>query len=346
MEISVLATKCRFCGEEVGRPREEQRTLTIEDLGGETIRHYAPSNSVMEALEAFRSEESFRKEHLSKEPKKRQSIFGRQASSIPEGNSSEIPETQLPPLDAYSRSLAAGLGISPTLAKTTPRRARKSSASLPVWARNTIALGVAGLIVFFLGLIGFQAAPKIRAMVISRNEQLPAPRNPAIALIESGADPLDILDVAARHQRKYDNAESRQTLEEAKKRVKEHVESLLSRNPYDRKNLSTAWDVVSKAHSTYPSEDLLQLKNRVSAEVRLYGAMLLKTDLDSKPPVAEFLMVDPDMKESHITVKEGDFFWNNRFQLTLVKRDEVCIVDTAYDNRKLRCNKATGITKF
>ena len=57
MEISVLATKCRYCGEEVGRPRDETRSLSISDLGGETVQHYAPSSSVMEALEAFRSEE-------------------------------------------------------------------------------------------------------------------------------------------------------------------------------------------------------------------------------------------------------------------------------------------------
>ena len=56
MAISVLAVKCRFCGEEGGKPKEEQRTLSINDLGGEIIHHRAPSGSVMEALEAFRVE--------------------------------------------------------------------------------------------------------------------------------------------------------------------------------------------------------------------------------------------------------------------------------------------------
>ena len=57
MSIPVLAVKCRFCGEEVGRPRDETRKLSISDLGGQDSTMYAPSSSVMEALEAFRTEE-------------------------------------------------------------------------------------------------------------------------------------------------------------------------------------------------------------------------------------------------------------------------------------------------
>ena len=53
-EISVLATRCRFCGEEVGRPRDEARQLSIDDLGGENVTLYAPSGNVMDALESFR----------------------------------------------------------------------------------------------------------------------------------------------------------------------------------------------------------------------------------------------------------------------------------------------------
>ena len=58
MTISVLATKCRYCGEDVGKPKEEQRELSVNDLGGENVHHRAPSGSVMEALESFRLEDA------------------------------------------------------------------------------------------------------------------------------------------------------------------------------------------------------------------------------------------------------------------------------------------------
>lgn len=343
MEISVLATKCRFCGEEVGRPREEQRTLTIEDLGGETIEHYAPSNSVMEALEAFRSEESFRKSKAAAEAKKKSSIFGRHR--IPEEeDTSEIPETKLPPLDAYSRSLAAS--VAPPSAKSySPYRQKPQGHGLPDWYRSAVILTFALIVIAIIAFAGMKAAPKIRAMISTQNENQFMPPNPAISMLESGEDLVEVLDVAVKHQRKYDNPESRATLEDVKTKLKKHIEELLAQNPFDQNNLSKAWEKASKAYNYCPSEDLLELKNKVSSEVRLYGAMLLNTDVDSKPPVAEFSLVGPDTKEIHITVKEGESFCENRFQLTLVKRDEVCLIDALY-NRKLRCNKATGITRF
>jgi len=344
MEISVLATKCRFCGEEVGRPREEQRTLTIEDLGGETIEHYAPSNSVMEALEAFRSEESFRKSRAAVEAKKKPSIFGRHRISEEKEDTSEIPETKLPPLDAYSRSLAASVAP-PPVKSYSPYKRKLRDGGLPDWYRSAAIFIFSAIVIAVIAFAGIKSAPKIRAMISSQNENQFMPPNPAISLLESGEDLVEVLDVAVKHQRKYDNPESRATLEDIKNKVKRHIEELLAQNPFDQNNLSKAWEKASKAYNYCPSEDLLELKNKVSAEVRLYGAMLLNTDVESKPPVAEFSLVGPDTKEIHVTVKEGDFFCENRFQLTLVKRDEVCLIDTLY-NRKLRCNKATGITRF
>ena len=55
--ISVLATKCKFCGDPVGRPRDENRKLTVDDLGGESASEFTRSEDVMEALEAYRREE-------------------------------------------------------------------------------------------------------------------------------------------------------------------------------------------------------------------------------------------------------------------------------------------------
>ena len=57
MPISVLAIRCRYCGAEVGRPRKEQETYTIADLGGEKVGTYTVSGNVTDALESFMMEE-------------------------------------------------------------------------------------------------------------------------------------------------------------------------------------------------------------------------------------------------------------------------------------------------
>src|SRR5690606_34714265 len=103
MEIRVLATKCRFCGENVGRPRDEVRALSIDDLGGETIRHYAPSSSVMEAIEAFRSETEASNPQV--DDAGRKSIFGRKGKK--DATPAPTGADGLPTLDERSQVLAS-----------------------------------------------------------------------------------------------------------------------------------------------------------------------------------------------------------------------------------------------
>ena len=46
MPISILATRCRHCGQKVDRPRDEGRRLTIATLGGTAHESYVPLGSV------------------------------------------------------------------------------------------------------------------------------------------------------------------------------------------------------------------------------------------------------------------------------------------------------------
>lgn len=346
MEISILATKCRFCGEDVGRPREEQRKLTVEDLGGETIEHYAPSSSVMEALEAFRSEEALRRKQTGQ---KKSSIFSRQSRVEQVPSVGQPLKTGLPPLDAYSRSLASTGGLSRTsvVAKRRVNRRVSRTFSASPWMRMVLWVLAAAVAAALLYLALMKGVPRIRALVLARSSPtVDAPQNPAAVMLESDASPLEILEAAVTHQRRYDNAENREIVEKAAARVEEYVAGLLAKNPYDRENLRQAWDMASKAHAVSPTNRLLDLKNRVSAEVRIYSAMLVNAEPEAKPPHAVLRIVDSDMNETEVTVREGESFLEGRFQLTLVKRDEVCLVDTAYGERKLRCNKVGGIVRF
>ena len=60
-DISVWATKCKFYGSEVGRPRMRETRLTLKDLGGESCSTHRVSKHVMGAMGAFRYDEVYAK---------------------------------------------------------------------------------------------------------------------------------------------------------------------------------------------------------------------------------------------------------------------------------------------
>ena len=58
-DISIWATKCKFCGSEVGRPRMREDRLTVKDLGGESPSTHRVSKHVMGAIGSFRYDEVY-----------------------------------------------------------------------------------------------------------------------------------------------------------------------------------------------------------------------------------------------------------------------------------------------
>ena len=162
MEISVLATKCRYCGASVGRPRDEPRSLTIGDLGGEHFVHYAPSSSVMEALESFRAEET--------------TSDGGTAdiqSDSGEDREGEEHSTALPELDERSRALASVALPSQSSVSRYQKAPQK-----PTWMRKVAYLG-AFIAALALGPTGNLRAPAMRlgkTWMIGFNEEAYAER--------------------------------------------------------------------------------------------------------------------------------------------------------------------------
>ncbi|MBM3289605.1 MAG: hypothetical protein FJY92_05590, partial [Candidatus Hydrogenedentes bacterium] len=190
MEISVLATKCRFCGESVGRPRDETRSLSIDDLGGETIRHYAPSSSVMEAMEAFRSEHDFKSNPPEDAQPERKSLFG-MSSKKKGGAGPQTDADGLPQLDERSQALAS-LAM-PTTKPTTIKMPKGPS---PAARAMQIGGMVVGAIVL---LLVANYAYKFATRPVA-----PGPRaqvNPAEAIIAKGGDPKEAVIEAAKAMR-------------------------------------------------------------------------------------------------------------------------------------------------
>ena len=57
--ISIWATKCKFCGSKVGRPKMREAKLTLKDLGGEAHDKHKVSKHVMSAIGTFRYDEVY-----------------------------------------------------------------------------------------------------------------------------------------------------------------------------------------------------------------------------------------------------------------------------------------------
>lgn len=339
MEISVLATKCRFCGEEVGRPKDEQRHFTVEDLGGETVEHYAPSSSVMEALETFRSDETVRS---ALKGQKKTSIFRRSAKEKAEKEAVQGLRSGLPELDAHGRALAS---VKPIGRQQTPgRRARG-----PSWTKKVGAFAVLVAAILILWFGGVKVAAVIKDFVAKDTTTNPVVQrvpNPAVAILNGEGDPLAALEAALKHRRSHDSPEARNTLERARAYTEKKVFDLLNAEPYSRDNYQRATKLVNTAHQVDPCDRFAELKATLLAEICAYRVQLKSSDTTVSPPQATLVLQDTNFIATEVTVKEGETVLDGRFKVYLIMGDEVRLTDSLRNNRKLVLRKYGELTPY
>lgn len=338
MQISVLATKCRYCGEEVGRPKEEQRQLTIESMGGEHIEHYAPSSSVMEALESFRSEEVTDK---AVNATRRSLIFRRK----PGPKASAGKGGGLPELDAQSLQLAGG-GQGRTVSSRIVRGSAKprrgvSSSDLTRWA-GYAAIAIAALLVLYYG--GGVAIRAVKAMRTMDTPAIVSSANPAVRMLEAGEPIMAVLTQASLYHRKNDTPESEAVLNDVRARVVEEVRGLLDADPFDRRNLRSALRMANEANQADPNSVFTDLKREVDEEHRVYATMLLDATADTSPPVAVFRITDASKRNVDVQAAQGETFLDGRFRIDLVRPNVVHLIDLERGDRRLRARKLSEIT--
>jgi hypothetical protein len=310
--ISVLATKCRFCGESVGRPKDETRSLSIEDLGGETVVHYAPSSNVMEALEAFRMEEG--PAAAPPEPKKK-TLFGKKAAST-ESNSGIKSDHGLPELDERSKALASLMVPSRTVA--SPKTHDTS------WMKKVAFLGgfIAVVVILYFGSI--QVSAVIRGWGADDSAKMKY-TNPAIAMIKSGAPAMDIHREAYKAVQKDDSPENQQILADARKQVTEEIQALLSSPTVTLHGLRAASNLAAQALADDKGTEIQELKAQVDAENSAFAMSLVSTDTKASPPTAILRLSDRSQK----TVTQGETF-GDRFVVKVITDKYVRLVDTKY----------------
>lgn len=272
MSISVLATKCRFCGEPVSRPREETRRLSITDLGGESnAKQVVPSDHVLDALESFRRE-----------------VIG---DSDP-GGSPEVPA-----LDLAHQALASAVQAPST--SISRKRAMVARRQAPTWHKPAMIVGaIIVVIVLGFGLKKVLSGHKSQGFVDDGN-------NPAVSILKSGGPGLDAVRAASTALRSADTPANRVVFDDACEKLKQDAEALLNTNPLDVSRLQEASTLVNQAmaiDSTVPA--IQDLKKEVDEDV--YAYKLSVAELDPAEGKVILNVVYPDWPSDLVIKKKGE----------------------------------------
>jgi hypothetical protein len=323
MEISVLATKCRFCGETVGRPRDESRSLSIDDLGGETIRHYAPSSSVMEAMEAFRSEHDFKSNPPEDAGQERKSLFGI-STKKKAGPGHGTEGAGLPQLDERSQALAS-LAL-PTTKPTTFKKPKGPSMS-------TRAMQIGGIVIGLIVLL-FAANYAYKYVTRPSVEVTRVNRNPAEAILAHGGDPTQAVIEAAKALRLEKHSKNEETLKTAHARFQEKIDGLLNASPWTQQSLKDAARNVNDAFAVDSSPEVGKLQEEVNAETYAYQMALLSVGDGATEATFGLSQAAAGSGDQRAKVKMGDIV-SGRFKVISIKRDKVQVEDTQRKDRLL-----------
>lgn len=310
MQISVLATKCRFCGEEVGKPKDETRTLSIHDLGGEQVYHRAPSGSVMEALESFRVDETLQRvggpEDLNKLD------MGIDAAKLP--SSGYVPT-------------AADFDFKPP----TDTSAKKKK---PSGSGSRMGLVAAIVVALVLVVVAVTAGPTILKN-ISGDEPPPAGPtyvNEAPGILARGGPAIEALEAAVEAIGHEDNGENRRIAEDSIQALVKEVHELLAARTFSAAKITQASNLAARGVDLYPNEATRQLLEEAKEDDRAYKMVLV--NIDRPTDTATFKLVGPGSPE--VKVQEKDLLADRFYVRSIVGSKSVTLTDTKRNARAIQ----------
>lgn len=322
MPISILATRCRYCGDTVGRPRREQERLTVEDLGGTTATNYTISSDVMDALEAFRAEVLAEQDAHRREKEASQSTwFGHRAA--PEEGVSEIRSgSGLPELDQRHRDLASIVDeTAPRLPAHLAHPARRVD-----WPRRVmIAAGVIAALVM-LYFVGGNIGKRIQAeLERRRNADVIVYQNKALEMLKSGSAPVEALEEAMEALKYNNTRENKDIAAEVRQKVIEQVDAMLGAEPWNPARFGEASWIASHAALLDADAGVQNLVMRVNEEVASYKLILVSVDKETGK--ATFKLHNPNYPQKEQKVGVGDYV-QDRFLVraigpTVVQLDDI-----------------------
>lgn len=303
MPISIWAVRCRFCGENVGRPKREIETFTVEDLGGETpVETNIMSEDVMQAIEIFRKE---LEEEAEEEPQKPFWKFWQKAETTSEEAQSERGER-------------------------TPKKKTSYYKKSQVVDIREIAFVVGcvlllAIFIYFFGLTVFSFAKQV---ILGNSKPKVEYENRAMIMLEAGENLKDVHAEALKAYETISSDDNRYILNQIREKIIEEVNSLINKEPYDPRNLEKASQLISEVMKIDYDSRIQELYQHVIKEVSLYKMMVIS--IDSKNKKATVSIVLPNQKIEQ-EVKEGDLI-ADRFLVTQILSTKVRIEDTKIVN--------------
>lgn len=340
MKVSVWATKCHYCGEEVGRPRKEELKLTLKDLGGVEKTTYAPSGNVTGALESFRAEEATQTEAFNASRQK-VGFLGRLLGKKPPPPPPRASNPGLPELDEYNRNLSASLlddlpgSSSMSISRSQMPRQQGSDLGhkVLVLAGVLIALGA-----LYFG--GNFAWAKISDYIQSKNQvEEFIYNNRARDMLARGEEPIVAFEEAMTALG-YNNTEENQTIAgEIRRLVLREVDDLMTQNPWRRTDQDRAYSIIQRALNADNSPQVRAKFESVADEVALYKFVL--KSVDSTGTRATFRLNHPDF-EPEATVEVADRLMD-RFIVARITSRGVDLNDDDVPGRKLTIDLNEGV---
>jgi len=325
MQISVLATKCRFCGENVGRPRVEDRHFTIQDLGGESDVAHSVNESLIDALEEYRKNE-FGVQESELSPQERRKAAGKARKAKKALAKSGAAAATPAPSDQVEVSLGHP---SPGSRRATP------DAGPNKWVVLAIVGGVLALV--FVG--GGLAVSRIRSYMdpaqpaVKKTAAAPAsntqPKSRALDILESGGTGIEAFRAAADAVRRDGSAESRKVLDMARARVDADINALLNRHPFSVEQIEEACRVADEVVALDSGSETSQvIRVKTQEELFAYTKMTI-ADIDEAKGEATLRLLYPEdiLNPREVIVKKGDTV-RDRFVVRSVTSSFVRFEDT------------------
>ncbi len=340
MKVSIWATKCHHCGEEVGRPRREELKLTLKDLGGESKTSYAPSGNVTGALESFRVEEASSVEAMLASRRKVSfwdRLLGRTPPPPPPKRISQGAQS----LDEYSRNLTASLlDDMPSSSSMSISRAQlPQSSGLGLSGRlGPIVMVVGALLVLYFGgnfawgkVSGFIEARKHANDVIYNNQ--------ALSMLARNEESIVAFEEAMTALRINETEENRQIASDIRAILLKDVDSLMSANPWRRSDQDKAYDMMQRAMKVDSNPEVRTKYESVSRDIGQFKFVL--KSVDSTGTKATFRLNNPDF-EQEVTVGQSDRIMD-RFIVAAISSREVHLNDDRVSGRRLAIGVNEGV---
>jgi hypothetical protein len=303
--ISILASKCKFCGEVVGKPKSETRQLSVNDLGGESVHHRALSSSVMDALESFRIEDE------------QDATAGSGFTGLDELDSPNEESA----FDKYDQTVAIRAGAT-----------MGASAGSRIALVGKIAVGL-----IIVGVLAVKVPGYLKStMDTEADAMVPVYVNRVPDIIASNGEAIDALAAAIDATQQDASPENSKIADDMLERVNMEIKALLNDPDWDTSKLKDASELSARAVNLYPTGSSTDLKNEVDQENIDYRMFLTK--IDPKTNTVEFQLSTSGSPK--VQAKHGDVI-ADRFRLISVSgRTSVKLEDIKRNNRLLECKVA------